>query len=301
MRAREYPRQSGIKDERERSSYHQERLRTRGHEALTPGEGQVVRGLRFIKFHDTGTRREKIGSFTKRVVHPETGEVAWTVPTRWHKKAYQMVPRAVTYTSALSPTEKQVLSVLYDSACPWTFHVKGKFKVQGLSQSYIASAVGRSQPQVSRILQSLEAKLFVKRSDEGREDASCPYTYHLASYENGAWTYPALHRRSGRARLQWYAGMSTTELNWHAAVTKAVRRRKPKRKGKRIDEAAEKLQRDQQRKRTSETGLRGTEEIFGPGIDCREEMQQAQREEAERRENIRRRSGRDGPPVEACG
>lgn len=182
-------------------------------------------------------------------------------------------PKEVVRTNSLHSTEKVVLLVLYDSTCSYELHVNGRFVVRGVTLERVAASVGCTPGHVCKVIQSLEAKGFLKKWRLGSRQ---PNLYVLASYHNGQWTFAALLNRSGRSRAQSYLGKGVTEVDWEGFVAAAVEYfGNTPRRG--MGEAEAKLRSDRWQRQEPNTGLKAL------GIDWREEMRKARQRMAMQR------------------
>ncbi len=253
-RRADYPKWSGYGKELtaegrvEVAAYHRERHETRGHEALTPGQSKVMPNLRFIRFYPGETTLQRTERNTRRVWNPYEERYEYTKSTTWADGAYTIAPAALDYTTSLSAQQKTALRILYNSCCPYLFHVEGKFFVDSVSQYYIAHHLDIDPSYVSRLLRDAEEKGFLKSHQRGLGQVN---TYWLASYENGQWTFPAGSPRSGRARIQRLLGQQVWEIDWPQVRRKVIRRGKRRPDTQRF---AAKKKAAQRRRREGEQG-----------------------------------------------
>ncbi len=282
-RREHWPKASGFGagQPKKKNAYHRERHATRGCEALRPGAvpsrsrehvNRNLDALRFAPCQNALRKPPPEDPRQKRVLnrehrHPVTkkkvGRFEWTTPTRWRSELMGVLPEWVITTNMLLSSQKVLLAFLYRCIDRYELHTNGQFIVRGVTQSFIGHHLGLTPGHISKLARDLERKGFLERR---RPDFAAPLVYYLARYENSAWTYPALSRFSGRARLSRIHGPHE-EIDWEKAVGGWLPRRKKgwwrRRKKSEKDEAEEKLERDRQRQRTSETGLHSAGDLFG--------------------------------------
>ena len=297
-RAEHWPSASGFSFEQQvqRNAYHHQRAKTRGHEALTPGANTPVPLLDVRRFHRTGTRKEKIGSYTLPVYVPEAsggkGAVVYTVPTRWAPGQFDIKPSFVTHPNSLSTSEHAVLDVLWARKDHRAWHEQGKAVVKRIDQSALGAKINLSRSQVSRVTTSLMKKGFLDKTGGGNGE-TC--RYYLACIEKGGWTYRALDPCSARSRVQKLLDKSAGEIDWRQVGSKALWHQRRRKRGEKKDAAQQKLEADRKRARAG-TGPQATGEALQQLIDQQFQLGLDEGRPSAEEEHERWKRCRNGPP-----
>lgn len=173
-RKAELPRASGIPDPNKRTPYHLKRQRERPTEAITPGEHTIIKAFPIA---EPKPRKKKSDPKTYQFT-PGT----FSVYPRYYKAACRGDGDAWL-----------ALCELLDHFDRDQFRRTGTLFVKCVSLYDIARIIGKSIQTASRVMKRLEKRriLAIHRVGKGQ-----PNAYILASYLNGAWTFPVGHAHS---------------------------------------------------------------------------------------------------------
>lgn len=154
------------------------------------------------------------------VYNPRQGEREWVSRTKYVPGRFGIIPHAILWNCSLTPTERLLLTMLYDVADPFYFHKEGRFVVRGVAQHTLAAHLGVCRQHCNELLRGMEEMGLIRiQSHVNYNEEGADAVYYLHAHEPSWFEYPIGSTRSGMARICKTAGVKPGKINWQSLRT----------------------------------------------------------------------------------